>query len=76
MDDPKMTRRHMLAVAAAIGIAPWSSSAWAADPPKPGMTPPPNAIAPADALKRLVEGNERYVKNELRERDFSAGRAA
>jgi carbonic anhydrase len=75
-DDPNMTRRDVLVVATAIGIAPWSGSAWAADPPKPDMTVPPNAIAPADALKRLMEGNERYVKNELKERDFSAGRAA
>jgi carbonic anhydrase len=75
-DDPKMTRRDVLAIAAATTIASWSGSAWAADPPTPGMAPPPNAIAPADALKRLLEGNERYVKNELKERDFSAGRAA
>jgi carbonic anhydrase len=68
-----MTRRDVLAVAAATVIAPWSGSAWAADPPKPGMAPPPNVIAPADALKRLLEGNERYVKNELKERDSSAG---
>jgi carbonic anhydrase len=71
-----MTRRDVLAVAAAAVIAPWSGSAWAADPPKPGMAPPPNVIASADALKRLLEGNERYVKNELKERDSSAGRAA
>src|SRR5262245_63293254 len=75
-DDPKMTRRDVLAVAAATGIASWSGSAWAADPPQPGMAPPPNAITAADALKRLMEGHERYVKNELKERDFSAGRAA
>jgi hypothetical protein len=30
----------------------------------------------ADAFKRLLEGNERYVKSELKERDSSAGRAA
>jgi carbonic anhydrase len=71
-----MTRRDVLAVAAATVIAPWSGSAGTADPPKPGMAPPPNVIAPTDALKRLLEGNERYVKNELKERDFSAGRAA
>ena len=48
----------------------------AADPPKPGAAPPPNAIAPADALKRLMEGNARYAANNPTERDFSAGRAA
>jgi len=40
------------------------------------MAPPPNAIAPADALKRLMEGNARYAANTPSERDFSSGRAA
>jgi carbonic anhydrase len=48
----------------------------AADPPAPGAAPPPNAIAPADALKRLMEGNARYAANTPNERDFSSGRAA
>jgi carbonic anhydrase len=62
---------------AGAALVPWTRTAWAADPPKkPALAPPPNAIAPADALKRLVEGNERYAKNEMRERDFSADRAA
>jgi carbonic anhydrase len=38
-------------------------------------TPAPNAIAPEDALKRLMEGNARYAANEPDEKDFSAGRA-
>lgn len=71
-----VTRRDLVALAGAAAIAFGSRSAWAADPPKTGMAPPPNAIPPADALKRLMDGNERYVKNELQERDFSAGRAA
>jgi carbonic anhydrase len=74
-DDRTITRRHAFAVAAAAAVAPWMRSAWAADPPKE-MAPPPNAISPADALKRLREGNERYAKGEMKERDFSAGRAA
>ena len=41
-----------------------------------GAAPPQNAIAPADALKRLLEGNARYAANAPNERDFSAGRAA
>jgi carbonic anhydrase len=48
----------------------------AADPPAPGAAPPPNAIAPADALKRLMDGNARYAANTPNERDFSSGRAA
>jgi carbonic anhydrase len=75
-EGPSMTRRDVVAVAAAATVALWARSAWAADPPKAGTAPPPNAIAPADALKRLTEGNERYAKGELKERDFSAGRAA
>ncbi len=35
-----------------------------------------NAIAPAEALKRLMEGNARYAANTPNERDFSSGRAA
>ena len=34
------------------------------------------ADTPDAALNRLLEGNARYVGNQLRERDFSAGRAA
>ena len=71
-----LTRRNALGLAAVAALTPWSGVAWAADPPKPGMAPPPNAIPPAEALQRLVSGNERYVKGELKERDFSAGRAA
>ena len=74
--DRKVTRRNALRLAAvAAALAPASRVAWAADP-KPGQVPPPNAIPPAEALQRLVSGNERYVKGELKERDFSAGRAA
>ncbi|MCJ7598652.1 MAG: carbonic anhydrase [Methyloceanibacter sp.] len=39
------------------------------------LTPPPNAIHPDEALKRLMEGNARYAANAPNEKDFSAGRA-
>jgi carbonic anhydrase len=45
----------------------------AAEPPSASA---PNAIPPAQALKRLMDGNARYAANEPNERDFSAGRAA
>src|SRR5436309_525794 len=45
-------------------------------PPPPGAPPKANAIAPADALKRLMDGNARYAANTPNERDFSSGRAA
>ena len=34
------------------------------------------ADTPDAALKLVTEGNERYVANQPRERDFSAGRAS
>lgn len=75
--EPQLSRRSFLRTGALAALAPWSIGvAVAADPPKPGATPPPNAIAPADALKRLMEGNARYAANMPNERDFSAGRAA
>ena len=46
-------------------VAPVDRSARrsAADPPKPGAAPPPNAIAPAEALKRL-HGRQRTLRGE------------
>ncbi len=43
---------------------------------KPSAKPAPNAIPPAEALDRLMQGNARYAANTPNERDFSAGRAA
>ena len=61
-------RSGMLAVAASWGMNnAFADSAAAAAP---------NVITPAAALKRLMEGNARYVANQPQERDFSAGRAA
>ena len=36
----------------------------------------PNTIAPATALQRLMDGNGRYMRNQMDLKDFSAGRAA
>lgn len=75
--DPVAARRAFLAAGALAAFAPLTMGrAFAADPPAPGAAPPPNAISPADALKRLQEGNARYVANTPNQRDFSAGRAA
>jgi carbonic anhydrase len=75
--EPQLSRRSFLRTGALAALAPWSIGvAGAADPPAPGAAPPPNAIAPADALKRLMEGNARYAANTPNERDFSSGRAA
>ncbi len=75
--DPAAGRRSFLATGALAALAPLTiGRALAADPPAPGAPPPPNAIAPGEALKRLAEGNARYVANTPNQRDFSAGRAA
>lgn len=75
--EPQVSRRDFLRTGTLAALVPWSiGSAIAADPPAPGAAPPANAIAPADALKRLTDGNARYVANTLNERDFSSGRAA
>jgi carbonic anhydrase len=40
------------------------------------MPPKQNTISPDDALKRLMDGNGRYVANRIDAKDFSSGRAA
>jgi carbonic anhydrase len=70
-----VSRRNVIAGAGALLAAsalPLASS--------PAAEPPPanarNAIAPAAALAKLLEGNARYAANEPVEKDFSAARAA
>ena len=72
--DANVSRRRFLG-AGAVALATFGGAARAADPPKPGAPPPRNAIAPGDALKRIMEGNARYAANNPTERDFSASRA-
>jgi carbonic anhydrase len=36
----------------------------------------PNAIPPSAALQRLMDGNARYMRNQIDPKDFNAGRAA
>ena len=75
--DSGVSRRAFLKTGAVTALAPWGvGAALAADPPKPGAAPPPNAIPPAEALKRLMEGNARYAANTPNQRDYSAGRSA
>jgi carbonic anhydrase len=71
------TRRDFLKTGSMAALAPWMmGQAFAADPPKPGAPPPPNAITPQAALKRLMDGNARYAANTPEQKDFSVGRAA
>jgi len=71
------SRRDFLRLGALAALVPAAiGTALAADPPAPGAAPPQNAISPAAALKRLIEGNARYAANDPNERDFSSSRAA
>jgi len=71
-----LSRRQFLAAGVVTTLVPASFGIAVAADPKSTGAPPPNAIAPAEALKRLVEGNARYAANTPNERDFSSGRAA
>lgn len=70
-----ISRRHLIGGAATLlaAIALTRARARAAEPPSPDAQ---NAIAPADALDRLMQGNARYVAGECECRDYSVGRAA
>ncbi len=74
---PTLTRRGFLATGAAAAVSLLAPSVVrAADVAPAGAAPAPNAIPPATALARIMEGNARYVANAPRTRDFAAGRAA
>jgi Carbonic anhydrase len=68
-----VTRRGALKAAAGFAVAAGSDRTSArtagAEQPKP------NAIGADAALRRLMDGNSRYVANKPTHRDFSAGRA-
>ncbi|HEY9348608.1 MAG TPA: carbonic anhydrase [Inquilinus sp.] len=67
-----ISRRGILAGGAALLSAGVALSACAAAQPQS----PSNAISADEALKRLLDGNARYVANAPQQKDFSAGRAA
>ena len=68
-------RRNFLRLAGAaaltFGFAGRSRAAEIAAPPKPE-----NAVTPDAALERLMKGNDRYVKGNMRRHDFIAERPA
>ncbi len=71
---PFLSRRNVMAGAAALLAAnALPRSVRAEQKASPNA---PNAIPPAEALERLMEGNARYAANAPNERDFSATRAA
>lgn len=67
-------RRNFLKVGALAAAAPWSLGTALAAPVSGEAAP--NAIPPAEALKRLMDGNARYATSKSTEKDFSVGRAA
>lgn len=67
-----ISRRGILAGGAALLSAGAALSACAAAQAQR----PSNAISADEALKRLLDGNARYVANAPEQKDFSAGRAA
>ena len=64
-----LSRRSLLVAGALLAAGPLILDAAQAQPASAADTPDA-------ALKLLTEGNERYVANQPRERDFSAGRAS
>jgi carbonic anhydrase len=69
----RVSRRTILRVGAYAGLTPWAAlTALAADSPPAAR----NAIAPAEALKRIMAGNARYVADQMTSHDFAAGRSA
>ena len=68
----RWSRRGVLAGATLMAATPWVAGRVAAQ----GAASPQNAISPDAALKRLLDGNARYVANAPATRDYSAGRAA
>jgi carbonic anhydrase len=73
---PALSRRRVMLGAGALFAASALPFARAhADQPA-SLTPPPNAIHPDEALKRLMQGNVRYAANMPKVKNFSAGRAA
>jgi len=66
----------MMAAAALTGARALPENMSADKPQDSGAGSPQNAITPAAAFKRIMEGNARYVANQPSVKDYSAGRAA
>ena len=77
--SPALSRRRLLgggAVLAAAAVGALPAFAKDAKGASNSVVPPPNAISPDHAMKRIVDGNARYVAGNFDNKDFSAGRAA
>ena len=74
--EPRTSRRTLVGAGAGLALTGTLPAGVATGATSPTGDPKPNAISPADAVKRLREGNARYAANEPNEKDFSTGRAA
>ena len=70
-----ISRRNLMAGGAALLAASTLPFAFARADQPVSMTPPPNAIPPAEALDRLMQGNARYAAGENECKDYTVGRA-
>ncbi len=70
-----LSRRSVMAGGAAVLAASALPIAFARADQPISTTPPPNAIPPAEALDRLMQGNVRYAAGECECKDYSVGRA-
>ena len=68
-------RRSLLMGMGAVGAAA-AGAAMLAPAQLMAQDKPQNAISPAAALKRIMDGNARYVGGVARNRDYSVGRSA
>ena len=75
-EPPRASRRALMTAGAGLALAGLLQGGRASAAAAPAGEPRPNAIAPADALLRLRDGNARYASNQPTEKDFSSGRAA
>jgi carbonic anhydrase len=72
--EKALSRRALsLFAISAVGLALAGKAGAKEDKPPPK---PENVLSPDDALKRLLKGNERYVKGEMQRHDFKREREA
>ncbi|MGE5261537.1 MAG: carbonic anhydrase [Actinomycetota bacterium] len=74
-NENRLSRRSVMAGGAALLAASSLPGAFARADQPVLAEPPPNAISPEEALKRLMAGNARYAAGETECQDYSVGRA-
>ncbi|HXG78015.1 MAG TPA: carbonic anhydrase [Methyloceanibacter sp.] len=72
--EPLTRRRLILGAGALLAASALALTGAHAEQPQSASSPP-NAIPPAEALDRLMQGNARYAAGECECKDYSVGRA-